>query len=142
MDREVHTVHLHSTSSTSVYEENYCWDFTTVLPRVIVLDSVDEWCCSLVQCYTPKFVKPLYLCSNICEDSVAGQRRLPVLRVLYSSKTQFDEGCCPVPVRFREISTIRIFLQRADGEVPETKTKVVTHCTLQLHRIKSLAARS
>ena len=140
MERDVHTVHLHSTSSTSVYEYNYCWDFTTCLPQAIVLDSVDEWCCSLVQCYTPKFVNPLYLCCNICTDSAAGGRRLPVLRVLYSSKTQFQEGCCPVPVRFREITEIRIFLQRADGVVPSlTSSKVITHCTLQLSRIKRSA---
>lgn len=80
MGESNHIVHLNSASFSQTYKDNNAHDFKVRLPELISLEPVGEWYCCVKQCSVGfHFSAPLYLSSDICHDSVAGEKKTPCL---------------------------------------------------------------
>ena len=116
-------------------------DFTLRLPEVLRLEPLGEWFCCLKQCYLGfNLSYPLYLCCSFCSESFAGERKLPVLRVIHKKEVVVYDDCLYIPIRVRDIDQVRVyFLKTIDFLPPNYKDKrarlrTPTHITLELSR--------
>jgi len=143
MGERVHILHLNSSSSEQTYSDNRVEDFRFHLPVPLTLEPVGDWFCCIRQCsFGFAFPGPLYLCCDICQDSIAGERKLPVLRVVHQRTGVVYTTCLYVPVKIGYISELRIFLVRTrDYKPPEySTTGKPTHVTLEFVRGLQLRA--
>lgn len=139
MNRRLHVVYANSASSSNYHPENRIDDFTLSLAQPLQLDPVGEWFCCLRQCaFGFSFPGPLYVCCDVCEESTAGSKRLPVLRVVHQRKEVIYSNCLYVPLKVRDISQLRIYLLRTVDYAPpgydSTKTVGPSHLTLEFRR--------
>ena len=106
------------------------WDFTVRLPTRLQLNG-DQWWCSLIELTVqtdPSF--PLYLCSDVCYDSIAGSRSLPVLSRISQPHTE-AANLVFVKVKTSELSSIRLYLIEAITGDFATNVRGCTYCTLR-----------
>ena len=129
--------YITSDDSKEQHPENKGSDFTVELTKSINLEG--DWECSLKQVGFSSDIDTdiLYICSDLCEESLACGSFYPVLRVV-SNKTKktwrsltFND---PYYVRLRgqSIQRIRIFL-RGVQLAPVTLDTLLT-CTLHLRK--------
>ena len=133
----LHILHLNSEASRESYKNNRVEDFRCRLPDRLVLDPAGEWYACLRQCsFGFAFTRsPLYLCCDICDDSIAGERKLPVLRVVHQRVGVFYNTCLYVPVKVRDLAEIRIYLLKTiDYGFPGYTDSNPTYLTLELRR--------
>ena len=143
---EVHVLHLNSKSSADTYSENKPEDFVCRLPQTLVLEPAGEWYACLRQCsFGFTFTQsPLYVCCDVCSDVIAGERKLPVLRVVHSKVGSFYDSCLYVPIKSTYIDQLRFYVLRTvDYRKPRalspsgSKDVKPTHFTLELKRSKA-----
>lgn len=139
MGESIHIIHVNSASSSETYKNNAAHDFKIRLPELISLEPVGDWYCCVKQCSIGfHFPAPLYLCTDICHDSVAGEKKLPVLRVIHQRTLVVYNTCVYVPVKVRDVSELRIYLIRTRDYKPPgynvSSQPPVTHLTLEFRR--------
>lgn len=71
---------LKSTDSSAFYINNKPYDFHVHLPRPLTLNG--QWSVSLLETYLPssEYATDVYIYSNLCEDTIVGDKELPLLR--------------------------------------------------------------
>ncbi len=140
MEQRTHILHLNSDTATKYSSKPH--DFTVVLSEELTLEPVGEWYCMLKQSYLGfKVAYPLYLCCSVCSETLAGDRRLPVLRVVQKKEVSTYQDCLYLPVRVRDLDEIRLYcLRTKDYRFPSYKSDrarepTATHVTLEFRRI-------
>ncbi len=134
---QVFLVHLNSAVAQSGFSENVPEDFTCLLPEVLDLDPVGSWYICLKDCSVGFDVtRPVYVCCDICQESIAGDSKLPVLKVIYGKKALPQETCYQVPIKASQVGQIRIYLLRARDLAPPgySGKGSATYVTLEIRR--------
>ncbi len=105
-------IYLNSKPSAE-FPENKATDFTVQLPRTIT--GVQE--CGVIEVRLPSTPgKPLFVCTDVCEDSIVNSKSLQVLRRV-SLKTVVPSLVTYVPLRLREFDRIRIYIIQDSGQL-------------------------
>jgi len=109
-------MYLSSRDSIKRFPQNTGTDFYTVLAEEIKLTR-NVWSCSLLEVHLSSFPgnEPIFICSDICEESILGERKLPVLACL-SSKHTFAGHVISLKLKKERITSIRIYLTNCYGE--------------------------
>lgn len=104
---------LRSSDSQNVYPGNTPYDFKVHLPKPLYFQG--HWTVSLLEfSLLSGNTKPeLYVCSNLCQDSIVGERELPLLRRVFLEKTGNNIYNNPyeVPLRLGEIQDVRVYIK-------------------------------
>ena len=102
---------LSSTDSNVKYVNNTAYDFRVQLPRPIHLQG--HWTVSLTELQIPlNNNNPLLICTDLCENSIIGEKELPVLRrVIPKLKSIEFAHHYVIPVRVKHFQTIRIYIR-------------------------------
>lgn len=114
-----------SSKSSAHYPENTAADFTVQLPKNI--SGVKD--CGVVEVKLPVVPKsPLFICTDLCVESITNSKTLPVLRQL-GQKTFLPSFITYVPLRVQSFDTIRIYICKESGEKATFagETKVTLH---------------
>lgn len=126
---------LRSSDSQQVYNGNTPHDFMVHLPKPLYLQG--HWTISLLEFIlsvaTPQ--PELYVCSNLCQDSIVGDRELPLLRLVNLKKAENIIYNYPyqVPLRLGEFQDVRVYIRDASNQ-PASFLKGVTTVTLLLKK--------
>lgn len=137
MAEDLHILHLNSEASRGTYRDNTVENFRCRLPERLILEPAGEWYACLRQCsFGFNFTQsPLYLCCDICHESTAGERKLPVLRVVHQRVGVVYNTCLYVPIRARDFAEIGIqLLKTTDHKFPGYSSSKPTHLTLELRK--------
>lgn len=114
-----------SSKPSAHYPENTAGDFTIQLPRTV--SGVQE--CGIVEVKLPTVPqKPLFLCSDICVESITNNQTLPVLRRL-GQKLSLPSIITYVPLRGQSFDTIYFYICKESGE----KANLVGETQITLH---------
>ena len=140
MGDDVHVLHLNSGSSQEAYPNNEPRDFVCRLPQPLVLEPLGEWYVCLRQCsigfhFTDS---PLYVCCQQCSEVVAGEKRLPVLRVVHQKTGVFYDSCLYTPLNCSYLNQLSFYMLKTKNyRKPGYSTSAIkpTHFTLELKRI-------
>ena len=114
-----------SSKVTTSHPENTASDFTVQLPRT--LSGKKE--CGIVEVRLPASRKnPLFVCADLCAESVVNNKTLPVLRRV-AQKTFLPSFITYVPLRVQDFHTVRIYICKESGEPInlQGETKVTLH---------------
>ena len=104
-------VYLSSKPSTT-YSENTASDFTIQLPRTI--SGVEE--CGVVEVRLPSTPKKtLFVCTDLCEDSIVNNKSFQVLRRV-ELKTVHPNVITYVPLRVQSFDRVRVYILQASGQ--------------------------
>lgn len=119
-------MYLYLSSKPSVsYPDNTAADFTIQLPRTI--SDVKE--CGVVEVKLPSTPqKTLFLCSELCVESITNSRTLPILRRV-GQKTFSPNFITYIPLRAYSFDTLRLYICKESGEPANLigETKVTLH---------------
>ncbi len=119
MDQTFH-IYLNSEASKQTFPFNDSGTFTQLLPERLTLEPQGKWYCRVTSCNAGfRLSKPHYLLCDFCNESIVGQRKKPILCLLHHKVSEIIEPAW-VPVKSRELSQIKIRLQRVDN--PTTLT--------------------
>jgi hypothetical protein len=133
-------IYLSSKDSEEAYPENSSRDFTVKLPQRIQL-SKGKWWCGLISMQLPgKPSKPAFVCSDICDESVTGDYKLPVLARVRSTATEVN-NISFVPVKKRDLNSIRIYLKKSQHELAPLSSGQ-SYCVLQFRKDEALPTYS
>jgi len=146
MAESVHVLHFNSFSSIESHPGNELRDFVCRLPQPLVLEPLGEWYACLKQCsFGFVFSDALYVCCDLCSDVIAGERRLPVLRVVHQQVGVYYDSCLYIPVKTSYLNELRFYLVKTkDYSKPgytETSKQKPTNITLELKRIRRHRSR-
>ena len=132
MDRNHYYLYL--THKEGIHPNDNANDFTIELPFELQLKG--NWYCGLteVEFKTKEANKRIYLCTDICQDSVVKKRQMPVLPSISLKKKQVNE--IYNPARYVQISRdslrkLRIYLRDEDLK-PTSFEGATLMCTLHL----------
>ena len=72
--------------------------------------------------------KPLFVCCDLCVESITNNRELPALRRV-AQKTFIPSVITYVPLRLQSFDTLRLYICKESGEPanPAGETKVTLH---------------
>lgn len=110
---------LKSTDSASVHPHNQPWDFRVRLPRT--LNLLGEWSVELTEfCTTPlkkSGDKEIFIYCSICDDTIVGERQLPLLRRIYLDNNANIIFTRPyqIPLRNNDLGDIHIYIKDKTG---------------------------
>ena len=129
-------LYLSSVDSVDYFPSNTSDNFIVKLPEVYKLPG--HWEVALTEIHFParagQTAESFSVYSDICEETVTRGIKEPVLRKLFNTT---DEATFAqyyyIPVRSKEISSIRIFIKSTDGE-PVSFRKGTLHCTLHMRK--------
>ena len=126
---------LRSSDSQQVYNGNTPHDFMVHLPKPLYLQG--HWTISLLE-FNLSVATPqpeLYVCSNLCQDSIVGDRELPLLRLVNLKMAENIIYNYPyqVPLRLGEFQDVRVYIRDASNQ-PASFLKGVTTLTLLLKK--------
>lgn len=128
MEDVVH-MYLSSEDSRKSFPSNTSSNFRCLLPERLQLTE-GKWRCALLELRLPEPVQqPLYLCSNICEESIAGEFKLPILARIDGELTQ-PNHVIYILVKTKELSVIEIYLYDRNGR-PVSFSSGMSYCTLR-----------
>ena len=98
----------------------------------IYMDTVSFHSWNLIYPWQPK----LYVCRNLCQDSIVGNRELPLLRLVNLKKAGNIIYNYPyqVPLRFGEFQDVRVYIRNASNQ-PVSFLKGLTTVTLLLNKL-------
>ena len=114
-----------SSKSSAEYPENSASDFTVQLPKTI--SGVQE--CGILEVRLPSSPsKPLFVCTDLCEDSIVNSKSLQVLRRV-PLKTVIPHLVTYVPLRVQSFDKIRIYIIQDSGQI----ANLVGETTITLH---------
>lgn len=107
---------LRSSDSKSLHTNNKPWDFRIRLPRLLPLTI--EWTVELTEISISKviedtFQNEIYIYCSICDESIVGEKVLPLLRRVYISNTGNTIFLKPyrIPIRFTDLTDIHIYIK-------------------------------
>lgn len=133
-----HYLYLTSEDSKETHPENNSFDFTVELPRSLTLEG--DWECSLKELGFSNQIKSdfLYICSDICEESLACDTVYPILRVIYNDqkrkwKALTFQDPFYIKLRRQNVSRIRIFIRGRRLE-PLVTENTLLKCTVHLRK--------
>lgn len=132
------TFHIYLSSKDSVTtHNNSASDFSKQLPERVQLEG-GKWVCGLLELILPKNPqKPLYVCSDICSNSIIDDFKLPVLGRI-TTKTTRPNNITFVNVNVRELSSIRIYL-REDFRTQPSFSSGISYCALRFQRDEAVS---
>ena len=103
---------LRSSDSQQVYNGNTPHDFMVHLPKPLYLHE-GHWTVSLLELnLSVATTQPkLYVCSNLCQNSIVGDRVLPLLRLVNLVKAENIICIYPyqVSLRLGEFQDVRVY---------------------------------
>ena len=108
-------VHLSSADSKQYFSKNDTPRFTVKLPEILHLKG--QWEVALCTISIPK-TKPKQkklVCSDLCGESIIGEKRLPLLRVLTGRIPTSFEPLQYIPVRLQDIEHVTIYINSETG---------------------------
>ena len=108
-------VHLSSADSKQYFSKNDTSRFTMKLPEILHL-------------------KGLLVCSDLCGESIIGEKRLPLLRVLTGRIPTSFEPLQYIPVRLQETERVTIYINSETGD-PASFVAGDCDCTLHLKHV-------
>ena len=114
MPRPFH-IYLSSLHSKDRFPGNSGIDFRVQLSEDITLPRA-EWSCGLVEVHLSTLpVQPVFVCSNICEENIVGENRLPVLACI-TEKDAVPSHVIYVRLKTNSIQSIHIYLTDCFGK--------------------------
>lgn len=109
---------LKSSDSLDLYSDNKPYDFYVHLPRPLTLTGF--WTVSLLEvCMFNNKRTDLYIYTNLCEDTIVGDKELPLLRRVYSKRSSPNEIFTypyEVPTRLGQVHDVHIYIKDATGQ--------------------------
>ena len=133
MDSEQFYVYLSSDDSKIYFPDNVPAKFTVKLPETLHLRG--KWQLALCDVQYPSIEKKqpeqLLLLTDICQDSIVGETRMPILRRFkYTTEGYTSFGVFYyVTLKNREVDRISVYLRTDSGEEPSFVSGTVK-CTL------------
>ena len=129
-------LYLSSVDSVDYFPSNTSDNFIVKLPELYKLPG--HWEVALTEIHLParagQTAESFSVYSDICEETVIGGIKEPVLRKLFNTT---DEATFSqyyyIPVRSKEIGSIRIFIKSTDGKSVSFR-KGTLHCTLHIRK--------
>ena len=127
-------LHLSSEDSKTYFPGNDTETFTLKLPEILQLKGC--WEVALCAIDLPS-VKPqrILICSDICGESIYGEKRLPLLRVITGRIPTSFQPLQYIPLRIQEVERITIYIKSGSGETLSLP-KGSTSCTLHFRHVK------
>ena len=127
---------ISSDDSTAKHKDNTPYDFRADLPRPICLEG--DWAISLTEVTlqnNPSEAQGLLICTNLCTDTIIGERELPLLRRVYtdSTNTYSFSHIHEIPVRLKQFQMVHVYI-RTDTNAPASLVTGRVTLTLELKR--------
>lgn len=128
---------LSSKDIAKLHSNNTAYDFRVTLPRPLCL--LGYWVVALTEftVHDGEIAKPteLYVCSDLCDDSVVGGNEVPLLRRVYHEKDGNTIFSTPydVPLRIGQLHDIHVYIRDAENK-PASFLKGQVTVTLHLKR--------
>ncbi|KAJ8309642.1 hypothetical protein KUTeg_012799 [Tegillarca granosa] len=130
---------LRSGDCKDIYPENKAHDFKVNIAKPLHLTG--NWHVSLLELTYQGVAKPpesdVYVCSNLCGDTLVGDTELPLLRrLLIGKKTENIIFNRPygVPLKTGTFHDVRVYIRTSKNELASFLTGKVT-VTLQLQKV-------
>ena len=109
---------LKSSDSLDLYGNNKPYDFHVHLPRPLTLTGY--WTVSLLEiCMFSNKRKDVYIYSNLCEDTIVGDKELPLLRRVYLKRSSPNEIFIypyEVPTRLGQVHDVHVYIKDETGQ--------------------------
>ena len=126
-------VHLSSGDSKHYFPRNDTFRFTIKLPEILHLK--EHWEVALCSITLPRTKeKKLLVCSDVCSESIIGEKRLPLLRVLTGRIPSSFKSLQYIRVRSQDIERITIYINSSSGS-PVSFTAGECNCTLHFKHV-------
>ena len=126
-------VHLSSGDSKQYFPENETSRFIVKLPEILHLK--EHWEVALCSIMLPSTKeRKLLICSDVCSESIIGEKRLPLLRVLTREFPSSLEPLQYIPVRPQDIERITIYINSSSGS-PVSFVGEACECTLHFKHV-------
>ena len=109
--------------------------FAVKLPEILHLNG--QWEVALCEIGLPKAKpqpKKLLVCSEICNESIIGEKRLPLLRVVTGKIPAFFRTLQYIPVRPQDIERITLYIASETG-APVSFAQGECSCTLHFKNV-------
>ncbi len=133
MDHTFH-VYLNSEASKETFPANDSGAFTQLLPERVILEPHGKWYCRVTACNLGfKLTKPHYLLCDFCSESSVGERKKPILCLLFHKLSEIVNPQW-VPVKLRELSQVKIWVQRVDNPSSLSEKTGITYCILEFKK--------
>ena len=128
-------LHLSSEDSKTYFPGNDVGTFTVKVPEILQLHW--SWEVALCAIDLPKVKKKpqrILACSDICVESIYGEKRLPLLRVITGRLSTSFQPLQYIPVRIQEVERITVYINSGSGEAL-LFPKGSTSCTLHFRHV-------
>ena len=133
---------LKSTDSPLYHPSNQPDSFRVLLPKPLILNGV--WTVSLLEfSLDPGQTKQrglpeIFVCSDICEDTIVGEREMPLIRRVYLDKQNIIyQYPYEVPIKLGQFQDVHVYIKDAKNAPASFLSGEVT-VTLLLRRIPFL----
>ena len=133
---------LKSTDSPLYHPSNQPDSFRVHLPKPLILNGV--WTVSLLEfSLDPGQTKQrglpeIFVCSDICEDTIVGEREMPLIRRVYLDKQNIIyQYPYEVPIKLGQLQDVHVYIKDAKNAPASFLSGEVT-VTLLLRRIPFL----
>ena len=123
-------LHLSSEDSKTYFPGNDTGTFTVKLPE-------RSWEVALCATDLPKVKKKpqrILVCSDICVESIYGEQRLPLLRVITGRLSTSFQPLQYIPVRIQEAERVTVYVKSGSDEILSFP-KGSTSCTLHFRHV-------
>lgn len=125
-------LYVHS-SPTEHFPDNSVVDFSVQLPRVLT----GNWKLGVVEASLPFLPKnPLFLCSDLCTESIVNEQHLPVLCQI-SKKVFTPSNISYIPTRATQFHILRVYICDKAGVIQ--KPSGGGQVTVTIHLLKDEA---
>ena len=128
-------LHLSSEDSKTYFPGNDTGRFTVKLPEILQLQG--SWEVALCAIDLPKVKKKpqrILVCSDICMESIYGEKRLPLLRVITGRLSTSFQPLQYIPVRIQEAERVTVYIKSGSDEILSFP-KGSTSCTLHFRHV-------
>ena len=133
---------IKSTDSPQYHPSNQPDSFRVHLPKPLILNGV--WTVSLLEfSLDPGQTKQrglpeIFVCSDICEDTIVGEREMPLIRRVYLDKQNIIyQYPYEVPIKLGQFQDVHVYIKDAKNAPASFLSGEVT-VTLLLRRIPFL----
>ena len=123
-------LYIKSDDSLQFYPQNTPNDFTVELPEIINLKG--KWAIALLDIYIKDtLTDPIYILTDICEQSVQNGNLNPILKVIYPDCVHFS-NLHYIPVKVSSLKRISIYIRGGSTGKDPILTNIVN---LSLHLV-------
>jgi hypothetical protein len=101
------------------FDDNQPYAFSVHLPRPLTLNG--HWTISLLETCLPSGKKKnteVFIYTNLCEDTIVGNKEVPLLRRVYLDGSPNKIFTLPyeVPIRLGQVHDVQIYIKDATGQ--------------------------